>query len=162
MPNDTISVQNLLRPITPKGTDRRAWSIPLGGVWLPFFTATNTTGQTAIPAEALGAPLRLAREKDGTPRFSEKGTPVVRVVKDLADQVRIVRENFAAGLQAHAEAVKIAMPDEYNAQVEAAHKAGVPVQEGDMKALQDYMAARAEAQAEAAKAAQPERVPVAA
>jgi len=159
MPTDnSISVQNLLRPITPKGTDRRSWSIPLGGVWLPFFTATNTTGQTAIPAEALGAPLRLAREKDGTPRFSEKGTPVVRVVKDLADQVRIVRENFAAGLQAHAEAVKIAMPDEYNAQVEAAHKAGVPVQEGDMKALQDYMAARAEA----VKAAQPERVPVAA
>jgi hypothetical protein len=31
-----------------------------------------------------------------------------------------------------------------------------------MKALQDYMAARAEAQAEAAKAAPPERVPVAA
>ena len=149
MPNDTISVQNLLRPITPKGTDRRAWSIPLGGVWLPFFTATNTTGQTHISHEALGAPLRLAREKDGTPKFSEKGTPVVRVVKELGDQVRIVRENFAAGLAAHAEAVKMAMPDEYNAQVEAAHKAGGPVQESDMKALQDYMAAKAKAQADA-------------
>ena len=163
MPNDTLSVQNLLKPVTPKGNDRKAWSIPLGGVWLPFFTATNTTGQTAIPADALGAPLRLAREKDGTPRFSDKGTPIVRVVKALSDQVKIVRENFQAGLMAHAVQVQKALPEQYAAQVKAATEAGIPVQTADMKAVQDYLAAKAQAEAalaQAEKAAAETREPV--
>ena len=74
-------ISALLKPMPCKGTDRRAWSIPLQGVWIPFFTATNTAGETAIAAEALGAPLRLQRNPDGTPKFGNTGRPVIRVVK---------------------------------------------------------------------------------
>jgi hypothetical protein len=52
----------LLQPQAGKPTGRKVWSIDLETVWLPFFTATNTVKKTTIPAEALGAPLRLAYE----------------------------------------------------------------------------------------------------
>ena len=52
---------------------RRVWSIDLETVWLPFFTATNTMGDTTVPADALGAPIRLAYNQDGTVKFSKGG-----------------------------------------------------------------------------------------
>ncbi len=125
-----VYIKNLLKPpASQPSSDRRVWSIPLAGVWLPFFVATNTVAETAIAADVLGAPLRLAREQDGTPKFSSKGKPVVRVVKELADQVRLVRENFVAGLMQYAASVQKAMPDEYKAQVEVTRKAGIPIVE---------------------------------
>ena len=60
-------ISALLQPRPERAADRRVWSIPVFGVWVPFFTATNTAGETHLSAEALGAPVRLAREKDGTP-----------------------------------------------------------------------------------------------
>ena len=125
------------------------WSIPLQGVWIPFFTATNTAGETAIDAETLGAPLRLQREKDGTPRFSKTGRPVIRVVKELSDQIRIVRENFAFGLLSYADTVQKARPKEYKAQVDASRKAGEPITQKDAVDLAEYLASmKAEAVAE--------------
>ena len=103
MENNTPGyVSALLKPAPGRGSDRRVWSIELQGVWIPFFTATNTAGETAIPHEALGAPLRLQREQDGTPRFTKSGRPVIRVVKELSDQIRIVRDNFSYGLLQYA------------------------------------------------------------
>ena len=150
-------ISALVKPLPGRGTDRRAWSIPLAGVWLPFFTATNTAGETAIEVEALGAPLRLQYEKDGTPKFSQNGKPVIRIVKELADQIRIVRENFMAGLLSYAETVQKAMPGEYKAQVEVAQKAGGTITTKDAAALTAYFevlkakaaADQAEAKAEA-------------
>ena len=91
-------VKTLLEPSTRKTASRKVWSIDLEGVWLPFFTATNVQGQTAISRDVLGAPLRLAKEKDGTVKFSTTGRPVIRVAKELSDQIRMVRENFTASL----------------------------------------------------------------
>ncbi|MEE9203288.1 MAG: hypothetical protein V3U31_08850, partial [Dehalococcoidia bacterium] len=139
----------------------RAWSIPVTGVWLPFFTATNAAGETALAAEVLGAPMRLAREKDGTPKFSTTGRPVVRVVKDLSDQIRIVRENFAAGLMAYADTIRKGMAAEYKAQVEAATKAGEPIARKDIDDLHAYLEAQAEAAAPT-PAPEPDKEPVAA
>ena len=142
-------VSALLQPIPGRSSDRKVWSIPLAGVWCPFFTATNATGETHIPADALGNPLRLALEKDGTPRFSTSGRPVFRVAKDLADQVRIVKDNFVAGLMAYTETVAKGMPAQFKAQVEAALKAGEPLAQKDADTLADFMASQA-----------PEAVPV--
>lgn len=142
-----VYIARLLQPRSQQAADRRVWSIPLGGVWLPFFTATNTAGETSIPAEALGAPLRLAKDKDGTPKLSASGRPVFRVVREIADQVRLVRENFAAGLLAYAEGVRKAMPDQYKAQVEATRQAGEPIVQKDMDDLDAYIKAMTEAQA---------------
>ena len=133
-------ISTLLQPMAERGSDRRAWSIPLQGVWLPFFTATNTQGETAIHAEVLGAPLRLVREKDGTPRFSKTGRPVIRVVKELSDQIRIVRENFTYGLLSYADTIQKARPKEYKAQVEASRKAGEPIAQKDAVDLATYLA----------------------
>jgi len=149
-------ISALVKPLPGRGSDRRAWSIPLAGVWLPFFTATNTAGETAIEAEALGAPLRLQYEKDGTPKFSQNGKPVIRIVKELSEQIRLVRENFMAGLLSYAQAVQKAMPGEYKAQVEVAQKAGGTITTQDAAALTAYfevlkakaVADQAEAEAE--------------
>ncbi|MFA4837570.1 MAG: hypothetical protein WC749_16085 [Dehalococcoidia bacterium] len=120
-------VKTLLEPATRKTASRKVWSIDLEGVWLPFFTATNVQGDTAISREALGAPLRLAKQKDGTVKFSATGRPVIRVVAELSDQIRIVRENFTASLVNYAGTVAKQNPDGYKSEVEACQKAGQPI-----------------------------------
>jgi len=102
-------IKSLLLPNGKKPTGRRVWSLDLESIWLPFFTATNLQNDTAIPLDALGAPLRLAYAQDGTVKFSKSGRPVVRVAKPIADSVKLVRENFAANLVAYAEDVAEAM-----------------------------------------------------
>ena len=125
----------------------------MAGVWVPFFTATNANGETHISPETLGYPVRLAKDKDGSLRLKDDGAPMLRTVKELADQVRLVRENFQAGLVAHAESVARAIPDAYKAQGEANRKAGQVVYDLDAKALADFVAEaqgdNAEAEAEA-------------
>ena len=141
-------IKVLLKPNGSKPQGRRVWSIDLESVWLPFFTATNTMGDTALSAEALGAPLRLAYEPDGTPKFSKTGRPVVRVVKDVADSVRLIRENFVAGLAAYTHGIVAECPDGYKAQVLAAQEAGRPIVDHDKAALLATMATIGEPQGE--------------
>lgn len=141
-------IKALLKPNGSKPQGRRVWGIDLESVWLPFFTATNTMGDTAISAEALGAPLRLAYDKDGTPKFSTTGRPVVRVVKDLADHVRLIRENFIAGLAAYTHGIIQESPEGYKAQVQAAQEAGHPIVDHDKAVLLAAMAPVGEAQGE--------------
>lgn len=143
---------------------RRVWGIDLAQVWLPFLTATNTAGETHIPLDALGAPLRLAYNPDGSVRFSKTGRPVQRVVKDIADTVRLVRENFVANLMDYTSQVQETMPDQYQAQFETAVKAGEPIIQKDSRNLDRAIVQRnAEALKLAekeAKAPKGEKVPV--
>ena len=147
-----------------KARDRRAWGIELSRVWLPFLTATNTAGETAIPADALGAPLRLAYNPDGSVKFSKTGRPVMRVAKDIADTVRMVRDNFTANLLDYASQVMSDMPDQFQAQMDKAQRAGEPIVQRDSRNLDKAVAqATAEAirQAEKApKAPKGEKIPV--
>lgn len=143
---DTSYITALLIPNGHKPAGRKVWSIDLETVWLPFFTATNTMGNTQIASEALGAPLRLAHDADGSVRFSKAGRPVTKVAKELADNVRMVRENFAAGLTAYASSVVKDNLDGYKAEVEKARQAGEPIIAKD-KASLDQALARAMAQA---------------
>lgn len=167
---NTSIVKSLLRPNGSKPAGRKVWSIDLETVLLPFFTATNTDGLTLIPQDALGAPLRLAYEKDGSVKFSNSGKPVIRVAKDLADQVRLMRENFTAGLQQYAETVQEKQGEAYKEQVRLNIEAGQPIRERDRVAMDEAVALavlEAMAQAEASKVAeavpeaQAEPVPVA-
>ncbi|GAI99055.1 unnamed protein product, partial [marine sediment metagenome] len=91
MSETPLSITALVTPIPKNQRGRRVWSIDLESVWLPFFTATNTTGNTAIPFDALGSPLRLAYEKDGSVKFSPAGRPVIRVAKEISQGVAMVR-----------------------------------------------------------------------
>ena len=143
-------IKSLLIPNGKKPTSRRVWGIDLELVWLPFFFATNTQGDTAIPADALGAPLRLGYNADGSVKFSKTGRPVTKVAKDIADNVRIVKDNFTAGLLAYANGVIADNPDGYSAQVESAKVAGEPILTKDKANLDKALAeAREQAMAEA-------------
>jgi hypothetical protein len=78
-------IKALLAPTGSSRTLRRAWSIDVESVWVPFFTATNVMGETDLADDVLGAPIRLAKDKDGEVRFTQSGRPVMRVHKDLSD-----------------------------------------------------------------------------
>ena len=149
-------IKSLLIPSSNgnKPRARRVWGIDLETIWLPFFTATNTMGDTAIPADALGAPLRLGYNADGSVKFSKTGRPVTKVAKDIADSVKLVKDNFTAGLLAYASGVITDNPDGYKAQVEAAKVAGEPILTQDRANLDKALAeAMAEAVSEAQKKA---------
>ncbi len=134
---------------------RRVWGIDLELVWLPFFLATNTMGDTAIPADALGAPLRLGYNADGSVKFSKTGRPITKVARDIADSVRLVKDNFTAGLLTYAKGVITDNPDGYSAQVETAKVAGEPIQTKDRANLDKALAeAREQAIAEAVAVAE--------
>jgi len=133
-------IKSLLIPNGQKPKGRRVWGIDLETVWLPFFTSTNVMGDTAIPADALGAPLRLAYNPDGTVKFSKTKRPVTKVVKDIADNVRLVKDNFTATLLAYANEVATENPDSYKALVEEANKAGEPIINRDKQNLEQAIA----------------------
>lgn len=167
-------IKSLLMPNPKKATARRVWGIELELVWLPFFTATNAQGDSAIPSDALGCPLRLGYEADGSVKFSKTGRPVTKVVKELADSVRMVKDNFTAGLLAYAGEVYTDNPEGYRLQLESARVAGEPIQTRDTanlskalaeqreQAIAEVMAeaerkAKAEAKAEAKGKKEPEK-----
>ena len=129
-------IKALLQPNGRKPAGRRIWSIDLESVWLPFFTSTNAMKDTAIPHDALGAPLRLAYEQDGTVKFGKNGKPVVKVAKPVADNVRLVRENLVAGISAYSHGVATESPEAYKEQVALAQLAGQPIHDKDKLALQ--------------------------
>lgn len=120
-------IKNLLLPQAKSPTDRRVWSIALESVWLPFFTATNTMGDTAIPLDALGCPIRLAYDKDGSVKFSKTGRPVSRVAKPISDSVTLIRQNFVANLQQYSEQVATDRQEDYAKMIEQATIAGKPI-----------------------------------
>ena len=142
-------IKSLLIPTTKQPRGRRVWSIDLEQVWLPFFTATNTQGDTAIPSDALGCPLRLGYDKAGAVRFSQSGRPVIRVAKDISDNVRLVRDNFTANLLNYAGQVVKDNAEGYKAQVALAQKAGQPIIQYDRQQLHLALEAKAKAEAKA-------------
>ena len=146
------------RPAKEGATDRRSWGIPVFGVWVPFFTATNAAGESHISAESLGYPVRLAKDKDGTPKFADNGRPIVRVVKEISDSVRIIRENFVAELMAYPTSVKANYPDQYAAQVAVASTKGQAMADKDMAVLKAYIAANTPAEAPTGAVSEGEKV----
>lgn len=148
MGNDNY-IRSLVTPTTRKPQGRKVWSVDLEQVWLPFFTATNAMGDTAIPSEAIGAPLRLGYDKAGQVRFSQAGRPIIKVAKELSEAVRTVRENLTANLLSYAGSVIAEHPEEYKAQIALAQEAGEPIANHDKTMLSQALKDRAELEAEA-------------
>ena len=153
-------IRALLVPPTSGGSSRRAWSIDVESTWVPFFTATNVMGETTLPEEVLGAPIRLAKSPDGDVRFTKTGRPIMRVAPELNAQIGIVRENFVAGLQAYTGSVMEERPDAYGLQVAANQDAGNPLVEQDgSDVLAAVEAAKAALEEECATAEEPASEP---
>lgn len=157
-------IKSLLVPNGQKPVGRKVWGIDLELVWLPFFMATNLMGDTAISHEALGAPLRLGYYGDGTVKFNKSGRPQVKVVKELGDTIKTVRENFTATLSNYAGGVINSNPDDYKALVSAIKEAGEPIIQRDRLAMQEALKAQveeamAQAESKVAEPKTPEREP---
>ena len=92
--------------------------------------------------------------------FSKAGKPVVKVAKDISDNVKLVRENFVAGLQTYANTVFNENGEAYKAQITKAVEAGKPIQRHDKEKLDEAMEKLVEqAIAEAEKAEPQTEVP---
>lgn len=151
-------IKSLVMPNGKKPAGRRVWSIDLETIWLPFFLAGNTNGDTSISADALGAPLRLAYNADGSVKFSKTGRPVTKVAKELSDNIRLVRDNFTASLLSYANGIITENPEGYKVQVEQAKQAGEPIITRDRQNLEEAIAEMREAElAEAMAQAQAEK-----
>ncbi|MDD5511513.1 MAG: hypothetical protein PHI12_11995 [Dehalococcoidales bacterium] len=133
-------IASLLKPLSTKTAGRKSWGIDLETVIVPFFVATNATGDTQIEREALGCPLRLAYQKDGSVKFSDNGKPVIQIAKPITQAVRMLRENFIATLQDHAHTVATEQADLYNSEIQACMKAGKPIAEHDSVKLGEAIA----------------------
>lgn len=130
----------LVRKNGGKPNGRKVWSIDLETIWLPFFTATNVMGDTVLPADALGAPLRLSYNADGSVKFSKTARPIIRVAKDLSDAIRLIRENFTASLQSYAISVHNENRESWQREVDTAKEAGEPILANDRDKLNTAMA----------------------
>jgi hypothetical protein len=128
-------ITSLLKPIAKANTDKKVWSIGLNTVWLPFFTATNVEGNTEITPDVLGNPLRLQYDKSGAVRFSVNGKPVIRVAKELSDNIGMVRANFEANLVNHANTVKMDNASKYAEHQRLCVKMATPIIEHDRAEL---------------------------
>ncbi|GAI42116.1 unnamed protein product, partial [marine sediment metagenome] len=117
-------IKALLKPNGKKPSARRVWGIDLEFVWLPFFTATNAMGDTAIPSDALGCPIRLGYAQDGSVKFGKTGRPQTKVARELSEGVRLIRENFTANLMSYASSVIAEHADAYKEQVKLAQEEG--------------------------------------
>ncbi len=142
-------IKSLFKPTTKTQSERKVWSIPLSTVLIPTLTATNAMGDTAIPHEALGCPLRLGYDKTGQVKFSQSGKPVIRVAKEISDAVRTMRENLVANLMDYTHNVITDHAEAYKAEVQLARIAGEPVYQLDKVNLDNAVKSRALAQAEA-------------
>jgi tartrate dehydratase alpha subunit/fumarate hydratase class I-like protein len=118
--------------------------------------ATNTVGDTDIPQDALGAPLRLAYDQDGSVKFSKHGKPVIRVAKDNSDNIKMVRENFMAGLQNYANTVITENTEAYKKQANLCQDAGQPIIGHDKSKLDEAMAKMVEQALEQAESQESE------
>lgn len=142
--------------ITPKGAgrgSRKAWGIDVEQTWVPFFTATNVMGETKLPDDVLGAPIRLAKSKDGDVRFNQSGRPVLQVHPVLKEQIGVVQENFVASLHGYTGSVRDERPDAYGQQVKSAYEAAQPIfaaEDSDVEHAIEMLKLQAEAEAEAA------------
>ncbi|MBA7668956.1 hypothetical protein ES703_77076 [subsurface metagenome] len=142
----------------PQG--RKVWSIDLELVWLPFFSATNVMGDTALPLDAIGAPLRLGYAPDGSVKFSKAGRPIMKVAKELSEAVRLVRENFTATLVDYAGSVIKAKGNAYRELVSRSAQAGQPIIAHDRSELDKAIARQVEnAMADAQPEPEPTPVP---
>jgi hypothetical protein len=140
-------IKTLLMPSPVKAPQgRRVWSIDLETVWLPLFLATNTNGDSAIPHDALGAPIRLGYAKDGSVKFRANGRPATVVAKEVRTAVSLIRENFVATLKDYTHGVAEGLPDEYARQIQMCQDAGAPLVAHDKAQLEKAIQAQNEAQ----------------
>lgn len=113
-----MDINELLKPV--QKSSRKLFGLDFETTIVPFFTATNVAGKTAIPVEALGAPLRLRRDSEGQVKLGKTGRPVVQVAKELKLATKMVVDNLAASMNHYANSV---FSEQAEAYADICHKA---------------------------------------
>ncbi|MEK7872347.1 MAG: hypothetical protein AAB502_00650 [Chloroflexota bacterium] len=146
-------IEKLTVPV-PKGSqERKVWSISLSRL-VRFGAATNVNGKTAIPADALGAPTRLVKDKDtGEVKFSKAGMPVYRLHPEISGFVRGIRVNLENQMDAYFTYTSETRADALKAQFELAQATAAPIVMREAAAIHEALLAKAQAVAAAAPAA---------
>ncbi len=140
---------------TKKQSERKLWSIGLESTLLPFFSMTNASGITKIDRDAIGAPLRLAYNQDGTAKVSKAGRLIIQVAKPIRDQVTAMRESYIATLNKAVRDYVAESPENkaaFEAEVKANIEAGKPIVTRDNGNITRFNEAIVKAEADAAKA----------
>lgn len=133
-----------IAPVQGQPVSRKAWGIDVTTVWVPYFTAAKAVGKLEIPDDALGAPLRVARDKQtGQVKFGSNGRPTYRVAPELNQAVNLARENYIARLREATAMVRTTQPDAYRAQLARNMEAGRPIIETDQADVDAAMVAMA-------------------
>jgi hypothetical protein len=138
----------LFKPVEKKSQDRKVWGIGLSVYWLPFFTASNAAGETNLPPDVLGAPLRVRRDKNtNEPRIGSNGRPSFMVAEPLRLQIQKAQDNVIATLVDYTREKQELHPAEYASQVQMAAEAGAPIMVKDVADINDAFAKLAEHEA---------------
>lgn len=117
----TRSIGYLFKPVEKKSQDRKVWGIGLGAIWVPLFTASNAAGETNLPPDALGAPLRVRRDKNtNEPRIGSNGRPAFMAAEPLRLQIQKAQDNVIATLLDYTREKQELHPAEYASQVQMA------------------------------------------
>ena len=159
---DKNLVLQMVKTNGKKQNERKVWAIPLESVVVPFLTMTNAMGVTSIDRDALGCPLRLARNEDRTPKISKAGRLIVQVAKPIASQVRDMRDNYIATLKTAVSEFYAENKEQYESERKAAIAAGQHILASDNAQVRRYNEAvvkaiadaevKAKAEADSAKA----------
>lgn len=143
-----LDIHSLVKSAPPKLKDKNLKGMPLNGLWIPFFTATNVARETNLSAGALGAPMQLVRTKAGAIKLKEVQDadgkthvePVYAPNREVRTAATAVMDNFAFGLQTYAATIQKTRPEEWKAQVEAAQKAGEEIRAHETVTLSKVLA----------------------
>ena len=161
--NSNIVLQTIGKPASKAESVKKAWSIPVETVLVPFAIMANASGNAQIDRSALGTPTRLMRDKDtGEVKINSKGKLTVIVAKPIRELANNMREQFIAGLNEQTTAYKAEYAELYNAELVNCLEAGKPVKANDIVSQMAYDKALAKLKAEAeakiaeAEASQPE------
>ena len=159
-PNN-IKAQFTARSSKPQ--DRKLKGFGLQGLWIPLAMAANVQGDAAIARDAIGAPLRLSKAKDGSIKFAQNGRPVFSVAKDLKDFAGLVMDNWLAGQLAYNSGVMKDNPDGFRDEAQACREAGQPIMQKADAEIAEAILRRQAAEAAVAQATAtvtPQREPV--
>lgn len=143
------------RPIARLGkSGKKLWSADLETFWVGKALASNVMGYSDVPLQDIGAPIRVARNKDtNEPKFSSTGRLVTVASPGMKEYVQRVQENVFATLNQFEGNVRDERPEAFGRMVAAAAVAGRPIQEKDATDAAEAEEARAIMASLAAEAA---------
>jgi len=137
--SNPLSISSLVRQGPAPRSSKKLWGGDVETQWVPFFSATNVLGDTAISDTSMGAPIITPIGEDGVPKFNRNGEPVRQVQTEIRRAVSSVQASFFAGLAQFAGEVQRLNQREYVEAVKRYQNAGTLVKEAEDAAIEEEL-----------------------